>query len=364
MNMHGSMTAPVQEWRRRPADQGFETLPALLQHVETQRCQSYEEVASVGTLHAHPAMEDPFGLLISGAHARDVGQPAIATHYSFGQMCGLMKAPAGYLRTLPGEFVADLLNYGIKSIRNDSVGLLVRQNGRSELAAATGPKYGRIWNNDVVRELISVVEDRFAPPAVGMGYVGKDRCTLFASQQDMFAFLIDWDHPIEVRTDRGMETLYRGIFLWNSEVGAMSLGVGTFLLRGLCFNKTIFGAQQYGEVRIRHSSGAPGRYLDEVVPAIRSYANGSAQGIIEAIDNARARRIGDNQDEVMEFLSKRYTKERAQALSMIHLNEEGRPIETLWDASNAVTALARGGSYVDASVELEREGGRLLALAS
>ena len=69
-------------------------------------------------------------------------------------------------------------------------------------------------------------------------------------------------------------------------------------------------------------------------------------------------------ENVDEFLSKRFTKSKASAIKAAHMNDEGRPIETLWDAATGVTAYARGVSYQDERVELEREGGRILDMAS
>ena len=40
-----------------------------------------------------------------------------------------------------------------------------------------------------------------------------------------------------------------------------------------------------------------------------------------------------------------------------------RPIETLWDATVAVTAYARGIQHQDERVRFEREGGKILSLA-
>lgn len=362
-------TPPLHRWRSRPADQGFASLEALLDHANHQRDISFAETASAGTLEAVVVDEDPNALLIRGAHEDAFVSP---TNYAFGQLAGLNKAPAAYLARLPAPLAADCLNYGFKRVRNEDVGTLVRVNNSlerddnvlvGELAAATGPRYGRIWNNDLIREFIDVNEGRFGVPSGGNDHggqiTGKDKCTVYGSEQDIFFFLIDEANPIEV----GGEVLYRGLFGWNSEVGAASMGVGTFLLRGFCFNRTIFSPSQYGEVRIRHSSGAPGRYLSEVVPAIRSYANGSQKNIVDAVDAARNAKVGDNDEEVTEWLTKRYNKERAQSISLIHKNEENRPIRNLWDVNNALTAYARQKDHQDARVEIEREAGKVLALA-
>lgn len=47
-----------------------------------------------------------------------------------------------------------------------------------------------------------------------------------------------------------------------------------------------------------------------------------------------------------------------------HEREECRPIETLWDATTAVTAYAKTFEYQDARVDLERRGGALLDLVA
>ena len=47
----------------------------------------------------------------------------------------------------------------------------------------------------------------------------------------------------------------------------------------------------------------------------------------------------------------------------MHVAEEGRPIETLDDASTAISAFARGVKYQDQRVDFERIGGKVLKLA-
>jgi hypothetical protein len=51
-------------------------------------------------------------------------------------------------------------------------------------------------------------------------------------------------------------------------------------------------------------------------------------------------------------------------MMLVHQNEEHRPIETLWDATVAVTAYARPLAHQDRRVEFEREAGELLQLAA
>ena len=54
----------------------------------------------------------------------------------------------------------------------------------------------------------------------------------------------------------------------------------------------------------------------------------------------------------------------APAIAAIHETEEGRPIETLWDATVAATAHARSVQNTDKRLEIERAAGELLKLAA
>jgi hypothetical protein len=363
------LTQASRQWMSRPADERFTSLEDMLAHFRHQRSISRAENVSTGILEARPVKDDEErkSLVLMGA---DDERPAFATHWSFGQLCQLVKAPAGYLRTLPADIAADNLNYGIVQRRNDEVGTLVRRNGLSELAAATGPQYGRVWNDDVVAALVQqfgdgITGDFTVPGEFGKAVdVTKANTTLYASDRDMFVFLADEKNRIELPNRRNGKSgeLARGFFVWNSEVGSTSLGIGTFLFDFVCFNRMVWGAEGYQEIRIRHSSGAPGRWLGEVMPAIKAYQEKSASSIVEGIELARSKKIGDK-EAVQDFLAKRFSKTQAEAISLAHFTEEDRPIESLWDAAVGITAYARRVEYQDARVGMEREAGKIMALA-
>ena len=98
------------------------------------------------------------------------------------------------------------------------------------------------------------------------------------------------------------------------------------------------------------------------MPAIQAYADKSTHSITQAIDNARDKRLGD-QDAVLDFLAKRFTRSKAAPIMAAHMAEEGRPIETLWDVTVGATAYAKGIQYQDNRVAVEREAGKVLTLA-
>ncbi len=285
-------------------------------------------------------------------------------------MATLAGAPAGYLRKLPAEIVADNLNWGFKVERDAAeVGVLLTRNGDDTpyLRAATGPNYGRIWNNKIVDGLV----DRFGDGVTGawrvpgeFGHdvtVTRDNTTLFAGDRDMFVFLADEKNRIEIpnRRDGRMGTLARGFFVWNSEVGDKTFGIGTFLFDYVCCNRIVWGAKQYKEIKIRHTSGAPDRFIQEIGPALRAYSEGTASTVVQAIEHARAARI----DNVDEWLSKRYGKALAADCIEVHKVEEGRPIETAWDVATALTAHAKSIAHQDRRVEVERMAGDVMDMA-
>lgn len=363
-----------RQWATRPADQRFTSLTELDAKVRAMRANSNAKVLSSRRLSVQPVEGDARGLVCIGPN----GSAVNLTNWAFNQLCARAgarestTAPAAYLRDLPSPMAADCINYGLQVAHGvQDVGVLLYKNGgEPELRAVTGPNYGRIWNSTVTGALV----DRFGDGITGdfrvPGEFGKavevtiDNTTLFASDRDMFIFLADENNRIEIadRRDGKPGTMARGFFVWNSEVGASTLGISTFLFDYVCCNRIVWGATQYKEVRIRHTSGAPDRWIEDVVPAIESYANSSTTSVVKAITDARKHKLGD-MEAVDKFLLNRFTKSQASAIKAAHMSDEQRPIETLWDAATGVTAYARGIQYQDDRVSLEREAGKILDMA-
>jgi len=353
------------QWASRPDDERFASLPEMLERAESVRANSRAAVVSSRSLELIPTTDNK-GLEVHGPN----GHGYVPTNWSFGQLAQLSESPAGYLRTLPSPLAADCINWGLRYKRGvDDVGVLLYKNGGAPVfRAATGPQYGRVWNSDVVRALINQVGDGVSgawkvPGEFGEAVtVTKANTTLYASDRDMWVFLADEQNRITVPNRRNGQSgsLARGFFLWNSEEGSRSLGIATFLFDYVCCNRIVWGAEDFSELRIRHTAGAPDRWLEEVRPALEAYQRSSGSHIQTLVVDAQKKRIPDVDD----FLAKRFSKRIAEAVQSVHVSEEGRPIESLWDASTAVTAYARGLSNQDARVELERKGGDILALAA
>lgn len=364
------LTQASSQWATRPADERYTNLYDMLLHFVNQREQSKEIVVSSRILQAEPDPDNK-GLYVvtkGGRLADSYGGDGFApTHWSFGQLASLADAPPGYLRKLPSPIAADCVNWGLSRRSVEDVGLLLHRNGSSTLKAATGPKYGRIWNESILKGMTKtfgdgVTGDWCVPGIMGKPVnVNKDNTTMFAGDRDMFVFLADEKNRIEVpgRRDGKSGLMARGFFVWNSEVGSSSFGVATFLFDYVCGNRMVWGATQFKELRMRHTAAAPDRFMEELEPALVRYSNSSAGDIIKGIEQAKKARL----DDVEEFLSKRFSKKFAEELANTHVLEEGRPIESLWDVSVAMTAKARNITWQDERVALERKAGDIMDLA-
>ena len=145
----------------------------------------------------------------------------------------------------------------------------------------------------------------------------------------MFVFLADEENRIELPGRRAGRSgsFARGFFVWNSEVGKTTLGAGFFLFDYVCCNRIIWGADQYTEVRIRHTKGAPDRWLEEVTPVLREYSQASAKPVVQAIEDARNKHVEANLDQ---FLANRFGKRMVAPIKALRPKKVGgsRPFGT------------------------------------
>ena len=362
------LTHASTQWASRPNDQRFLSLHELGAKVRFDRDRSAARVVSSRKITVRPAEDDAVrGIQIEGPN----GGVVTPTHWSFGQVAQLAGAPAGYLRKLPAPIAADALNYGLRFDRDvEDVGLLLtKQDTGVELRAATGPRYGRIWNADIVNALIGKFGDGRTGDFRVPGEFGKEveitkkNTTIFGSDRDMFVFLADETNRVEIPNRRNGKfgSLARGFFVWNSEVGSQSIGAAFFLFDYTCSNRIVWGVEEFKEIRLRHTVSAPDKWLEQITPVLTDYANASAGPVEQTIKAAQQKRVDDDLDK---FLASRFTKSQATQIKAAHEREEGRPIETIWDVVTGTTAYAKTIEWQDERVAVERLGGKVLDLVA
>lgn len=375
-----TLTAASANWASRPVDERFTSLYEMGAKMRAQRLHSKAVVVPSSKLEARPYDNGtPMGSLkIHGPNG--VGYEP--THWAFGQLSSLSEAPAKYLRTLPGAMAADCINYGLQFKRDiKDTGVYIQKSigndgevGEATLRAVTGPNYGRIYNSDIIEQLIQTYGDGRTGDFRIPGEFGKQvditkrNTTLFASDRDCFVFLADEENRVEMKDRRpglnGSSSLARGFFVSNSEVGNSTFDVETFLFDYACENRIVWGVSGHKAIKLRHTVSAPEKFMAEIAPALKALKNASTFDITETIAAAKASKI----DNVVEFLAKRFSvAQNAKVIAQVqaaHLEEEGRPIETLWDATTGITAAAKAIEWQDERIAMERIGGSILDLVS
>jgi hypothetical protein len=365
------------EWFSRPDDERYLSLSELYAAVRSRADRATARTVESRALRVEASRDNAerLALVVPGREA-----PVAPTHWGFGQLCGLVGAPSTYLRDLPAPLAAINLQHGLLSHRAELVKTLEVEDGRVELRAVTGPDYGRIWDHELVGAVMKIAGDgtgdtRWKVPGVldwsTMTHnpfvdVTKETTTLYASDRDVFLFLVDDTNPIEAgRLPNGDPDLYfRGFYCWNSEVGSKTLGIASFYLRAVCMNRNIWGAQDFQEISIRHSKFAAQRFAHEAAPALKNFAQSSPAPFIAGIRAAREQIVARQDEDRETFLRKRgFSKSDTAKIIATVLQEENHPPASVFDFVQGITALARTKAHQDVRLELEGKAKTLLERA-
>ena len=366
------------EWFSRPDDERYLSLTDLFDAVRRRADRAQARTVESRAVKVEAARDNAerLALLVPG---RD--EPVAPTHWSFGQLCGLVGAPSSYMRQLPAPLAGINLQHGLLSHRAELLKTLETDEGRLTLRAVTGPDYGRIWDHELVAAVIDIAgngtgDTMWKVPGVldwaTMTHnpfvdITKDTTTLYASDRDVFLFLVDDTHPIEAgRLADGSPDLYfRGFYCWNSEVGSKTLGIASFYLRAVCMNRNLWGVENFEEITIRHSKFAAQRFAHEAAPALTSFANSSPAPFIAGIKAARERIVARSDEDRESFLRKRgFSKSETAKIIETVLSEEHRKPESIFDFVQGITALARSKTHQDTRLELEGKARKLLERAA
>lgn len=366
------------EWFSRPDDERYLSLTELRDAVRGRAEHAHARTVESRAVRVEASRDDAerLSLIVPG---RD--EPISPTHWSFGQLCSLVSAPASYMRQLPAPLAGINLQHGLLSHRAELVKTLETDDGRMELRAVTGPGYGRIWDHELVAAVMKIAgngigDTRWKVPGVldwatmmhnPFVDVTKDTTTLYASDRDVFLFLVDDTHPIEAgRLPNGEPDLYfRGFYAWNSEVGSKTLGIASFYLRAVCQNRNLWGVEGFEEISIRHSKFAAQRFAHEAAPALTSFANSSPAPFVAGIRAARERVVARTEEDRETFLRKRgFSKAETAKIIETVLQEEGRPPECIFDFVQGITALARTKTNQDIRLDLEGKAKKLMERAA
>lgn len=358
------------EWYSRKKDERYLDLPSLHAALKHRADNSRAITIETNTIKVvgHVAEAERLQLVMPDQSL------VTPTHWSFGQICDTAKAPAGYMRRLPSALAAINLQHGLIVNPSEVAKLYSSIDGDQEyLRAMTSPGYGRIHDYELTGAIMEVIDDTWKVPGVmdwgSMMYdpdvpVTERTTTLFGSDRDVTVFLCRDQYPIEIGQipdgNGGMmpDYLFPAFVAANSEVGAGRFYIEMFFMRGVCANRNFWGIEG-GSLSIRHTSGAPARFLKEAAPVLRDFTERASRPVIDKVNAARAVQL--TQDDVKEKLAKmEYNKPTIAAIIDAAVVMEGHPPENAWDLVQAITAHARDIPYQADRLAVERRAGALL----
>ncbi len=381
--MQPQLNAAHRQWCERPADERFWNLTDLDAHCHTIKARSHATETGLEALRVSTTGSNDLCL-----STREHGNLDF-TNWSFGQLCRTVGAPASYLSELPASLAANCLNESIAhrgAGSHNGINLLHYKNGSSAVRALTSTKYDRIWNADITARLHHLAADGWRNPPSRTGAVSgeqvrvatADDCMgasfvqpgdlispggLYASDRDMFAFMVDPSKRIDDGTQDG---LFRGFFVQNSEVGDCSFILTFFLFRGTCGNHIIHGGKLLKEIRIRHVGDANDRAFRTIRGQLIDYANASAADDESMIAMAKNTILGCDKNEVLDKLFGLKIASRqilTTAWDTARVDEDGSP-DSAWGFAQALTRYSQTIPYADKRTDLDRAAGKVLALVN
>lgn len=391
------------QWQNRPDDQRFASLKDMYDACKRYAASAQSVKAYVNALRVEAQDGD---LKLVGKSEK----PADLTHYSFGQLAGLIKAPAAYLRSLPATLAAQNLNHGLKARADrltdvtegdDKVNLLLHANGHLVARAITTESYDRVWNYEVIERICArLMNDGWVvPPArpCREGQAGARAATkadilpnqgdfglaikegdmiapagLYASDHDMFAFLAKMGDTVS----DGDKLLNRGAFIRNSEVGDGSLRVKTFLVDQICGNHICWGVSKVTEISVRHMKSKDvehGNTLQSALTKWNVFAQTmpTAEEMEQRIAMAKNYVIAATKEDVLENLFKFAKAKNLTALSRKALAagyevaeqnpRYGNP-NTAWAMVNGLTEVSQKTGYTDVRTDMDEQAGRIMEI--
>jgi len=362
-----TLTGASSQWRNRPADQRFETIESLDAAARAHSQNSRESIVNIGTLSMREENDE---ILLDGDPMNN---------WAFGQFATSVKAPASYLRSLPANLAMKNLRHGLDQVSEDTMRKLLISDGR--IGAFTSEGYARIWNSEITGWLLELqasqpwwtfpVAFRQAGGGEKDGAWGesKELPVAFLSDRDMFVFLTDMEHSIEVP---GSDTpLMRGFWIENNEVGAGSVRITMFLYDYVCSNVMVWGARNVVEVKIAHKGRARERVLfddSEAKKAIQAYNSSSSMADTLRIKKAMNTLIAPTTAEVVSEiyrhrlpgLSKTILEQAVILAESTPRYQLGEGPTSVWALMSGLTEISQRCEHADARVEIDRSASRIL----
>lgn len=371
--MSSTITTAAREYAARPKDERFDSVEALVRHAQQDKQLSMERAYNLKDLQVVTTIDDsgPGHTLGTGGASLRLQSPkgtAMFTHWSFGQTCRMLGAPASYLRDLPPALAAECLNFGLQEAApGTSANLLVKANGGEPIVrACTSDSYGRCWDADLygsVAYQLTNQDARWQLPPTWEGGADGPRSGAYRGDRDSFLIVTNGGSIVTDPSAGQDGTMYRGVLIRNSEVGASSVVIETILFRYICGNHMLWGAAVDTRFRRRHVGSHVTRdVVREIGRIAYQYTQSSVARDNAIIKTLIEKEIAHSKEAVIDELRKMgASKDDATAAYERCEQTERVSPRTYWGAMQGLTRISQDSGYQDGRYELDQLAAKVLA---
>jgi len=363
-----TIATAARQYATRPADERYPTVQAMIDAALYDKDHSAERTYNAKDLRVVPAGT-------SLALASPKGQ-AEFTHWSFGQLARTLGAPASYLRELPPVLAAECMNHGLQSSPvGTSLNLLARANGGTPtIRACTSDTYGRVWDAPLYSAIQNQIlsDGQWSTPPTWTG----EPAGAYRGDRDSFLIVVNGGSIVSdpsARNSRMMggdsggpsdgSTMFRGLMIRNSEVGAASVSIERILFRYICGNHMLWGAVMDRQFRRRHIGSHVLRdVMREIATTAFDWTHASTQRDDAIIKALIEHEIASTKEAVVDELRKcGATKDQAEsAYARCEQSESASP-RSFWGLAQGMTRLSQETTYQDARYDLDKIAAQILA---
>lgn len=343
-----------KQWASRSADETYHSLETLLAAAKKKRDISRECERPWDSLQVYSRGK---AISLASEHGE-----ADLNHYSFGQLCITVGAPADYLRSLPAEKAADCLNYGLQhslAQKVNKANVLLALSDRPTVRAITTSRYDRLWDCDVVSRCLPLTEQGWTlPPLSRPNPQGVQTRGLYLTDRECFVFMVS----DKCRTFNGLS---RGFFLSNSEVGAGALTLTCFLYDYICGNHIVWGASEIKRARFVHRGNKIEGRLAGLVGESSKLLSAPMADTDATIRKAIEFSLGTDAETVTDWmyakrLTTRQDAEAAYALAEVYEAEHKAAPTSAWGMVSGLTRLSQSRPYASDRLALDAQASKIL----
>lgn len=360
----------ANQYANRPKDQSFATMADMVAVARHEQDTSKTVSYNLRDLHIAPTADPRDGTMLPAI----VSPKGAATfsHWSFGQFCRMVGAPAGYLRTLPPQNIANDLNHGIiQTPAGSTVSLLVKApngNPLPTVRAASSETYDRVWDaqlygaaDQMLFQHTSVSGQPWIAPPTWSG----EPAGTWRGDRDSFVIRVDGGSIVEDPSIPNNQDgrMFRGIMMRNSEVGASSIQIDWVLFQFICGNLNLWGAVTDRTFKRRHVGSHTLRHtLRELGQMARQWTNRPASQDEAIIRQLVSTELAHTADGVIDELRKiGYTKEQAQlAVQTCETHFAASP-RSYWGLAQGTTKMSQTADYQDDRYALDQLAAKVMA---